>query len=394
VTEHFDHLVVGGGFAGGRAIQALTKLAPSARLGLVCAEVLLPYDRTVVSKSLLSGAASTSVAPLVDYSANEALTVYLGDAAVGLDAADHEVTLSSGEKLQYNSLLIATGVRARRLPGDECHYLRTVADAVRLRPSLIPGSRVVIVGGGFIGCEVASAAAAAGARVTILERENALLGAFIGEALGSVVARHLTAQGVEIVTSFDVAAVVRSTVESHDGRRITGDAVVAGIGVETDAAWMPAVCGSSGVQVDSFCATGVADIWAAGDVTSWWSERYQRYVRVQHESSAQQQGLAAARNMAGRRTPFDALPYVWCQLNGLEVWQVGLPGRVAVPEIWTDGAAIVGVTETADGISSAIGINAPERLAAARAVLEGRSRDGLFSGLRRVPETRCQVVPS
>ena len=314
-------MVVGGGVASAAAVTELRREDFSGDIALVSAEDTVPYERPPLSKDFLLG--QSGPVPVREHAWYEQAPVelQLGVRATALDTAARTVALSDGSVIGYDQLLLATGVRPRVLPGvagDGVCYLRTVQDATELRDRIRAAGHVAVLGGGFIGCEVAAAAVQLGKRVTILEALPALLYRALGPDLGEVAAAIHRDKGVDVRTGQQVTG-VRSL--PGGGIRITtagdgdldADVLVVGVGTvpNQELAAEAGVPAGDGILVDEHFATAVPGIWAVGDVAAQHLPRYGRRVRVEHHDTAIRHGRAAARNMLGRREPFSDVHWFW-----------------------------------------------------------------------------------
>lgn len=337
-------VVVGGGLAGLRAVEAARRAGFAGKLTLIGEETEPPYDRPPLSKEFLTDPAAA--VPYYDGAA--ALTteldvdMLLGDPATGLDVAE-KVIMCGDRVVPYDSLLVATGVTARRIPGSDqlagVHVLRTLSDARAIRAALDDGARsIVVVGAGFVGSEVASAARQRGLDVTIVEAQATLLtrsvGQSAGRALAALHARHDTDLRCGVtVERFEGGGRVEAVVLS-DGSRISADLVVVGIGADPATEWLD----GSGVPVDDGVVCDptlrAADgVWAAGDVARWYSPDFERHIRVEHWTNAAEQAAHAMRNLLrpDAATPYRHIPYFWSDWYGQRIQFAGLP--VGDPEV-------------------------------------------------------------
>jgi len=235
-----------------------------------------------------------------------------------------------------DAFLLATGSRARRLPGVEGErviYLRTLDDATRLREYLRPGARIVLVGGGFIGSEVASTARGAGADVTVLEALEVPFERILGRQMGELCAGLQRDHGVDLRTGQTVESVEVAdsgvAVRTGAGDVIEGDVVVIGIGTvpNVEVAERSGIDVDGGVLVDEYCRTSVENVWAAGDVVNAWQPSLGRRLRVEHFDNASKQGMAAAKNMLGQTTAYDDPHWFWSDQFGLNLQQSGVAER-------------------------------------------------------------------
>ncbi len=327
-------VIVGGGLAAQRCAQTLRARGYEGAIRIVCAEPEPPYDRPPLSKELLAGAVaedSIALRPAAWYEENQ-IELILGRRALGLDVTARRLELDDGTALPYEKLLIATGSRARRLPDLDAwpnvHYLRTLADARRLRGGLRPGASLVVIGAGFIGQEVAATVRRLGVEVTILEALAAPLASILGEEVGRWFVDLHRSQGVEVLLSSRLErARGNGRVEElvlENGRRLACDAVVVGIGVLPAAEWL---AGSGlepdGVLTDAAGRTAIPDVFAAGDVTRSFDPRFGLHTRAEHWDAAARQGVAAAKAMLGDDPGPPPLPSFWSDQYGLRIQYVG-----------------------------------------------------------------------
>jgi NADPH-dependent 2,4-dienoyl-CoA reductase/sulfur reductase-like enzyme len=313
-------IVVGGGLAGLRTVEALRAQGYAGELALVAAEPHLPYDRPPLSKAVLRGETDdTTVA--ADFAALRCEPL-LGRRATGLG----DVLETTGGPLAFDGLVIATGATAIRLPGDgPQHVLRTIDDARALRAGLRPGARLVVVGAGWIGAEVATAAAAAGCRVTVVEAADAPLAGAVGAEVGARTARWYAEAGVELRHGVKVASVGRGGLDLAGGGSVEADLVLTGIGVRPEVAWLEGsgVTLEDGVVVDERLATGRPGVYAVGDCAAWWSPRFGRRLRVEHWDTALNAPDVAVANLLGGERAYDTVPYFWSEQFGRMVQYSG-----------------------------------------------------------------------
>ena len=325
---------IGGGVASAAAVAELRKEGFDGDITLVSAEDTVPYERPPLSKEFLLGrSGSVPVKDPAWYQQNE-VELLLSVRATRLDLAARTVTRSDGSVIGYDQLLLATGVRPRVLPrveGDGVCYLRTVQDATELRDRIGAAGHVVVLGGGFIGCEVASAAIQLGKRATILEALPTLLHRALGSDLGEVVAGIHRDEGVDVRTGQPVTGLTPRPgggvqITAGDGP-VDADVLVVGVGTvpNTELAAQAGLPVENGIVVDEYFATAVPGVWAVGDVVAQHLPRYGRRVRVEHHDTALRHGRAVARNMLGRREPFADVHWFWSDQFEHTISSAGLP---------------------------------------------------------------------
>ena len=324
MTTEKTFLIVGGGLAGAKAAETLRDEGFGGRVVLVGGEAERPYERPPLSKGYLTGSAGRDSVYVHDadwYAAHE-VDLRTGSRVVGLDRQEHRVTLHSGDRLGYDRLLLATGSSPRRLavPGadlDGVLYLRAVEDADRLVAELSGGGRrVVVVGGGWIGLEVTSAARGYGNDVTLVEPQSTVLRAVMGEELGGMFADLHREHGVDLRLGTGVSELLGSDgrvtgVLTDSGSTLPADVVVVGVGIQpnTELAQDAGLIVANGVVVDEALRTSDPDVFAAGDVANAFNPLLGRRLRVEHWANALNGGPAAARSMLGRSVVDDRVPY-------------------------------------------------------------------------------------
>ncbi len=331
-------VVVGAGLAGLRACEGLRQKGYSGRLVLVGDEVHDPYDRPPLSKQFLAG--TVALEQVMLRSAEElgglGLELRMGPEhrARRLDVAAGVVELEDGEELAFDGLVLATGSRARHLPGTEhlpgVFTLRSLDDAVSLKAVLESGARLLVVGAGFIGMEVAATARALGAAVTVVEPLEVPLGRVIGPLAGEALTRLHEAHGVRLLLGRGVASLEATPgglrAELDDGTTLEADAVLVGIGAVPNVEWLDGSgleIEESGVICDSTleAAPGVV---VAGDIARWPYVKSER-VRLEHRTNAAEQGEHAAASLLGSREPFSTVPYVWSDQYDVKIQLLGIP---------------------------------------------------------------------
>ena len=339
-TEPRRIVIAGASLAGLRAAQTLRDAGFDGSLIVIGAEAHPPYDRPPLSKQLLL----TEEAPVPPWleeppSLPAIADFRFGTRAVALDASARELVLDSRERLPYDRLLVATGAEPRTLPGTALlagvHTLRTIEESLAIRAAIDEGARVAVVGGGFIGSEVAAAARQRGCEVTLIEALpqplSRAVGTLVGERCAALHERH----GVRVLTDATVAGLRGDerveSVQLADGEDIPAHLVVVGIGVVPAVDWLA----SSGVELrdgvvcDQFCETALPGVFAAGDLARWYNPLFDEEMRVEHWTNAVEQGMAAATNMLlanDARVPFAPVPYVWSDQYDINI---RIAGRVS-----------------------------------------------------------------
>jgi 3-phenylpropionate/trans-cinnamate dioxygenase ferredoxin reductase component len=334
MSVHETSVIIGGGLAGAKAAETLRAEGFDGRIVLATEEDQLPYERPPLSKTYLAGTSAVADAQVHDaaFYAQHDVEVLTGTRAEAIDPAARRVRLA-GVELPYDRLLLATGARPRRPPiagadGKRVHTLRSLADADALRAAIGEHGRLVVVGAGWIGCEVAATARGLGAEVTMLEQAGAPLERVLGAELGRFFAEVHRSHGVEVLTSAGVAAIEDAgrRVRLTDGRTIECDAVLLGVGVSpaTQLAEAAGLEVDDGIVADELLRASAPDVFVAGDVASVPHPRYGRRVRVEHWDNAAAQGAAAARSMLGKGEPYTRLPYFFSDQYELGLEYVGL----------------------------------------------------------------------
>jgi 3-phenylpropionate/trans-cinnamate dioxygenase ferredoxin reductase subunit len=329
-------VIIGANLAGGRAAEALRKEGFEGRVVLIGAEPDPPYERPPLSKEYLRGqiAREKIFIHKPGFYEEQRIELRLGVRATGLDLQGRVVELESGERIAFDRLLLATGGRPRKLsvPGsdlDGIYDLRTVADGERIAAELRPGRRLVVIGAGFIGAEVAASARMQGLDVTVLEMAPVPLGRALGDEMGGIYAEIHREHGVELLTGeaidrFEGSGRVERVV-GVSGRAIDCDFVVVGVGIEpaTELAEAAGLAVENGIVVDEYAETSVPGVFAAGDVARFYHPVLRERLRVEHWANAQNQGVLVAKNMLGRREAYVEIPWFWSDQYDLNLQYVG-----------------------------------------------------------------------
>jgi 3-phenylpropionate/trans-cinnamate dioxygenase ferredoxin reductase component len=364
-------VIIGGGIAGGNAAVTLRQEGYSGPVTLISGEPGIPVGRPPLSKTYLRSEEDLDawyVKPAGWYEEREVEREVEARAA-SIDVAAHTVLLDSGQELRYRQLLLATGGRNRRLavPGADLpglHYLRTVAECDAIKYEARPGRRAVVVGMGFIGCEVAASLTQLGVHVTAVFPGKAPLERVLGEEVGAIVGAIHRDNGVELLAGEQIAAFEGTgkleTAVTASGMRTACDFAVAGVGIDPD---VPAVAGQAAAQdngllVDELCRTTAADVYAAGDVANHLHPVFGR-VRVEHYNNAEKQGRAAARSMLGSAAPYDYIHSFWSDQYDHKLEYVGHAAtwdEFVVRGSLAEGK-LIGFYLTGDVVRAAVGLD-------------------------------------
>jgi 3-phenylpropionate/trans-cinnamate dioxygenase ferredoxin reductase subunit len=325
-------VIIGGGVAGGNAAATLREEGFPGPVVLISAEPGVPFGRPPLSKTYLRSEEDLGawyVRPDGWY-ADHDVELRNGPAVVAVDPAAHIVTLDSGAELGYQKVLIATGGRNRRLgiPGADLpgiHYLRTAAECDAIKRNAVPGRHAVIVGMGFIGCEVAASLSQMGVRVTAVFPGTSPLEKVLGSQVGALIAAIHRENGVELLPGEHVTALEGTehlkAVVTSAGHRIECDFAVAGLGIEPGIPAIP-IEFQNGILTDELCRASAPDVYAAGDVANHLHPLFGR-VRVEHFNNAEKQGAAVARSMLGLTAAYDYLHTFWSDQYRHKIEYVG-----------------------------------------------------------------------
>jgi NADPH-dependent 2,4-dienoyl-CoA reductase/sulfur reductase-like enzyme len=381
-------VIVGASLAGLRAAETLRSGGFGGDVVMIGGEPHPPYDRPPLSKKVLQGEWEFDRIMLrsPDQLAALELTERFGEQATALDLDVREVRLVSGEAVGYDALVIATGSRPRALPGQPASawLLRSIDDSLGLRDLFAAGSRrVVIVGAGFIGLEVASSARTTGNDVTVLEALPAPLTRVFGDVVGPAIATVHADAGVDLRCGVTVAAITDDGVRLGDGSIVPADVVVVGIGAEPVVDWLAGsgLTLEGGVVVESSLRAGRPMVYAAGDVARWPNDLFDGEVmRLEHWTNAADQGAHAARNLLAEAAgeplvPYEPVPFVWSDQYHHRIQYVGHAGpsdhcEVAVGSI--DERSFVALYERGGRLRAAAGLNQPRLVMPYRKLIAAR----------------------
>jgi NADPH-dependent 2,4-dienoyl-CoA reductase/sulfur reductase-like enzyme len=386
VIEHL--VVVGGSLAGVRAVEGARAAGFDGRITLIGAEPHLPYDRPPLSKAFLD----SSDAPVRTYKDERVLRdelrvrLLLSTRATGLDTARRTVVVGD-ERVPYDAVVLATGATARELPGTGglagVHTVRTVDDATAIRLAFDRGARTVVVGAGFVGAEVAAAARRRGLDVVVVEMADTPLAHAVGPEMGAACAALHVLHGTDVrygvrVTALEGDGRVERVVLS-DGTVLPADLVVVGVGAVPATGWLAGsgLTVDNGVLCDETLYAGVPGVYAAGDIARWLNPMFDRRMRLEHWTSAAEQGAVAARNAVDpdAAKPYTTVPYFWSDWHGCRVQFVGIPGadevRVVAGRIGTAGR-LVALYREGDRLVGALTVDAPTHVMKYRRLIARR----------------------
>ena len=388
-------VIVGSSLAGLRAAETLRQEKFDGRIVMVGAEDRAPYDRPPLSKKVLAGEwdADRIVLRKPDDVALLNLDWKLGSAAINLNVSTRTIGLANGETIAFDGLIIATGGHVRRLPNQPSwkgiHTLRTVNEALALRDELVEGRRVVVIGAGFIGLEVAATARGRGCTVTVLEGLDAPMIRGLGAEMGRNAALVHSDNGVDLRFGVRVSGLVEGEpnvvagVALESGEVVPADVVVVGIGVSPSTEWLE---GSGleirdGVVCDRFLNAGALDVFAAGDVCRWHNDMYDREMRVEHWTTASEQGAAAARNLLAISRgedpkPFAEVPFFWSDQFTARIQFVGRAEgdeNVSIVVGSPQERQFVALYEKGGRLMAALGVSRPRQLMPFRKLIAERA---------------------
>lgn len=321
-------VIIGGGMAAARACINLRAADYSGAITMVSEEALLPYDRPPLSKASITSEEAPAPIWLLEPEIVASLKVeaHLGVAATAIDRAGKRVHLADGKRIAYDKLLLATGAKPRSL-GPFALTLRDHKDALALRQRFVAGQRIVIIGGGFIGLELASSATLRGCRVTLIEAQPRILMRGVPAAIAAIIHDRHVAAGVELLAGEAIAEIRAQSVLLKSGREVAADTIIAGIGAapETRLAAEAGLLIDNGIACDATLRTSDPDIHAAGDCCSFLHEGFGgRRIRLEAWRSAQEQAATAVANMLGAEKPHVSIPWFWSDQYDLGLQIAGM----------------------------------------------------------------------
>jgi len=337
---NYEHLIIGGGMTADAAVNAIRQRDGSASIGIISADADPPYNRPPLTKGLWKGDSEDSV---WRHTPEKGVTIHQGRRATTLDTPSKTVTDDGGESYSYGKLLLATGGRVRELPNapEGIIYYRSFADYRNLRSQLKPGASVCVIGGGFIGSELAAGLAMNDAKVTVVFPEDGIGARVYPAALSSHLNEYYREHGVDVLDRESVSSIVRSgngyRISTESGKTVDADIIAAGIGIvpDTELAEQAGLRVENGIVVDEHLQTSAPDVYSAGDVANFANAALGTRMRVEHEDNANTMGALAGANMAGDSQRYDYLPMFYSDLFDLGYEAVGLlDARLETVEDW------------------------------------------------------------
>ncbi len=332
--SHYDYAIIGGGIAAANAVEGIREHDSKGSIVLITREDLPPYDRTHVSKALLDGGKDVADLPLRSEAFYEKMGVDLRENTIvaKVNAGTREIALLGEEVITYDKVLLATGGTPRQLniPGSALHQvflMRRASDGALVREKVSKGTKVVIIGGSFIGLETAMSLGKQGGDVTVVAPESVLFERLFGKEVGAYIQELHEAAGVRFVLGSKVNAIKGERkvtgVVLDDDRELAAEVVVVGIGVVPETSYLVGLAAykDGGISVNNHLATNVENVWAAGDIARYPDREGE--ARIEHWKVAAQQGRVAGRNMAGAAEPYTMLPYFWSNQQGVNLRYVG-----------------------------------------------------------------------
>ncbi|HMZ13940.1 MAG TPA: FAD-dependent oxidoreductase [Mycobacterium sp.] len=372
-------VIVGGGLAAARTAEQLRKSEFSGPVTIVSDEVHLPYDRPPLSKDVLHADLDDVTLKPAEFYAENDITLRLGSAARNVDTAAQTVTLADGSVLGYDELVIATGLVPRRIPSfpelDGIRVLRSLDDALALREQASSARNAVIVGAGFIGCEVAASLRKLGVAVVLVEPQPTPLASVLGEQVGALVTRLHRAEGVDVRTGVGVAEVRGqdgrvTSVFLTDGTELDADLVVVGIGSRPATDWLEGsgITVDNGVVCDEAGRTSAPHVWALGDAASW-RDATGHQVRVEHWSNVAEQARVVVPRMLGQEPPEAVVvPYFWSDQYDVKIQCLGEPEAGDIVHIVEDdGRKFLAYYERDGVVAGVVGGGMPGKVMKSRA---------------------------
>ena len=347
MANHFKYIIIGGGLAGASAIEGIRSHDSSGSIALFGKEHHLPYDRPPLSKGLWSGKTTLDKLPVYDkgFYARHNIRLYLGNEVTGIESQKKQIVDSERNHYGFDKLLLATGGAPRALSfgGDAIQYFRTVEDYQTLHDVAERKEEFILIGGGFIGAELAAALCMKKKKVTMIFPDEFLLQKVLPPELAAYVTEYYHTKGIGIISKDIPTSVERSDgvtrVTTKNGKRIAGDLVLAAIGLNlrVEMVVRAGIKVENGISVNTFLQTSDPNIFAAGDVAFFPAPSLDKNIRIEHWNNAQAQGKCAGENMAGAKKPYDYLPYFYSDLFDLGFEAIGeLDSRLQTFADWKE----------------------------------------------------------
>ncbi len=383
------HIIVGAGQAGGWAAMAMRQAGFGGRIVLIGEEAWRPYERPPLSKAMLTDEPEPDVLYFHAESryAEQQIELQLGTPVAAVEPDQHRIRMADGRVLDYDKLLLTVGGQARHLPvhgGDRALYLRTLQDSRTIRARLGTAKRVLCIGAGVIGLEIASSACKRGCAVTVLEALPRAMGRAVSPEGAAFIESLHRAAGVDlrfgvIVDRLEPAPDGGTQVVCRDGETFDADLVIAGVGMQRNLALAEAagLALEGGIVVDEFGRTSAPDVYAAGDVTAFHHPLFARRLRLETWRHAQNHGTAVGKAMCGEAPPYDDIPWFWTDQHGVNLQVAGLPAdaaRTVVRSAASPGAFVAVHMDEADRVIGVTAANAPREIRAGQAMIKARQK--------------------
>ncbi|EAU54763.1 NAD(P)/FAD-dependent oxidoreductase [Mariprofundus ferrooxydans] len=339
---HYPYLIIGAGITGAAAIRGIRKQDPTGRIGIITDEPHPPYKRPFLSKALWKGISYDKVWIKIDM---QHIDLHQSTSIIRIDRQNKQVVDDLGTVYGYDNLLLATGGVARHLPWDVdgVIYFRELDDYLQLKSRAEAGQHFAVIGGGFIGSEIAAALTINGNKVTMIYPEAAIGARIYPEALAHFLNRYYQEKGINMLAGQTVDAITQHsdgyTLNTQAGETLDVDGVVVGIGIQINSGLAEAagLKVDNGILVDDFLHTSDPAIYAAGDAANFFNPALGNRMRVEHEDNANVMGETAGRNMAGDAVPYDHLPFFYTDLFDLGYEAVGeLDAGMELVEDWQE----------------------------------------------------------
>lgn len=385
-------VIVGARLAGLKVAEEIRRTESDVSIVMVGREERLPYDRPPLSKAVVTGGKEDSSLKPDSYYSDNGIDVQLGVSAVSVSPSRHEVALSDGSRLEYRELVLATGVAPRTLPVFAgyrgVHTLRTIEDALEIRRAARESAHALIVGAGFVGCELAASLRSRDVHVTLIESQPTPLASVLGEAVGSLVGRLHTAEGVDVRSASTIAHVYGServeSVSLRDGSIVAPDFVVVGIGAEPELEWLSSsgIDVANGILCDEQGRTNTPHVWAIGDVSAWYADGAHR--RVEHWSNVGEQAKTLVSAMLGTGTGARARTpaYFWSDQYDVKIQALGVVGPgMDITVVEDDGRRFAALYSVDGKLTGVVGAGRPKTVMPMRQrIMEGASLEDLEIG--------------